>query len=132
NSIGPPLRDIADQRSLQWLQSWIKNSQALINSGDAQAVAIYNEYNQVAMPPFPQLSDADIDDILAYTSQPAQVPASKQPGEVGEGTGSGGVSTDIVLGILAFVLLMLLIILYLVNKTLRRFATASGVELPVS
>ena len=133
NSIGPPLRDIAGKRDLQWLQSWIKNSQALINSGDAQAVAIYNEYNQVAMPPFPQLSDIDIENILAYTSEPAQVPAAAAAGApVGDGTGSGGVSTDIVLGILAFVLLMLLIILFLVNKTLRRFATASGVELPVS
>jgi len=133
NSIGPPLRDITERRNLQWLQSWIKNSQALINSGDALAVQIYNEYNQVAMPPFPQLSDADIDDILAYTSQPLPVPEAKTAGgAVGDGTGSGGVSTDIVLGLLAFVLLMLLVILYLVNKTLRRFATASGVELPVS
>ncbi len=133
NSIGPPLRDIADRRNLQWLQAWIKNSQALINSGDPLAVQIYNEYNQVAMPPFPQLSNEDIDNILAYTSQPRQVPTAQTTGgAVGDGTGSGGVSTDIVLGILAFVLLMLLIILYLVNKTLRRFAVASGVELPVS
>src|SRR5690606_35583367 len=93
---------------------------------------IYNEYNQVAMPPFPQLSDADIDNILAYTSEPVAVPESKQAGAAagGEGSGSGGVSTDIILGILAFVLLMLLAILFLVNRTLRRFAAASGVELP--
>ncbi|HSI70012.1 MAG TPA: c-type cytochrome [Gillisia sp.] len=133
NSIGPPLRDVATKRDQQWLRDWIRNSQALINSGDADAIAIYNEYNQVAMPPFPQLSDADIDNILAYTSEPKKVPEAKQPGAdaAGAGGGTGGVSTDIVLGILAFVLLMLLAILFLVNKTLRRFATASGVELPV-
>ncbi len=133
NSIGPPLRNISEKRNLEWLQSWIKNSQALINSGDAEAVAIYNEYNQVAMPPFPQLSDTDIENILAYTSEPLQLPDDKaDAGSTGDGAASGGVSTDIVLGILAFVLLMLLVILYLVNKTLRRFAVASGVELPVS
>jgi mono/diheme cytochrome c family protein len=132
-SIGPALRGIAGERDLQYLQSWIKNSQALISAGNPQAVAIYNEYNQVAMPAFPQLSDGDIEDILAYTSEPKAAPPGQQPGDVaGTGTGSGsGVSTNIVLGILAFVLLMLLIILYLVNKTLRRFATASGVALPV-
>ena len=133
NSIGPPLRGITDRREIEWLHKWIRNSQALIASGDELAVEIYTEYDQVAMPPFPQLSDADIDNILAYVSEPKPVPQGQQAGtEGGGGTGDGGgVSTDIVLGILAFVLLMLLVILYLVNKTLRRFATASGVPLPV-
>ncbi|HSP83226.1 MAG TPA: c-type cytochrome [Gillisia sp.] len=133
NSIGPPLRGITERRDLEWLQKWIKNSQALINSGDADAVAIYNEYNQVAMPPFPQLSDIDIDNILAYTIAPKAEPqTAAATGDAAAGGGTaGGVSSDIILGILAFVLLMLLVILYLVNKTLRRFAAASGVELPV-
>ena len=131
-SIGPPLRGVTDHRDEEWLHSWIRNSGAMIAAGDEQAVEIYEEYNQVAMPSFAQLSDADIDNILAYVSQPKEVPQAQQPGgDATAGTGGGGVSTDIVLGILAFVLLMLLVILYLVNKTLRRFATASGVELPV-
>ncbi|MFD2517749.1 c-type cytochrome [Salinimicrobium flavum] len=134
NSIGPPLRGVNERRDVDWLHSWIRNSSELIAAGDEEAVAIYNEYNQVAMPPFPQLSDADIDNILAYTGQPKAVPQEKQPGDAAAGTqggGQGGISTDILLGILAFVLLMLLVILFLVNRTLRRFATASGVELPV-
>ncbi|NJW52386.1 c-type cytochrome [Salinimicrobium oceani] len=134
NSIGPALRGVGERRETDWLHSWIKNSQALIAAGDAQAVELFNEYNNVAMPPFPQLSDGDIDNILAYVNAPKAVPKEQQAGsEAGAGSGSsgGGVSTDILLGILAFVLLMLLVILYLVNKTLRRFAVASGVELPV-
>ncbi|MCC8359886.1 c-type cytochrome [Salinimicrobium sediminilitoris] len=134
NSIGPPLRGVGDRREVEWLHSWIRNSQAMIAAGDEQAVEIYNEYNQVAMPPFPQLSDSDIDNILAYVNAPKAVPQEKQPGAEAAGAGAqggGGISTDILLGILAFVLLMLLVILYLVNKTLRRFAAASGVELPV-
>ena len=132
-SIGPPLRGIGDKRDAEWLHAWIRNSQELIAAGDDQAVAIYNEYNQVAMPPFPQLSDADIDNILAYVNEPKAVPQEQQVvGDAGTGGGgTGGISTDILLGILAFVLLMLLAILYLVNKTLRRFAAVSGVELPV-
>lgn len=134
NSIGPPLRGVAERRDTEWLHSWIRNSSAMIAAGDELAVELYNEYNQVAMPPFPQLSDADIDNILAYTSQPKAVPQAQQAGgeagAAGGGTG-GGVSTDILLVILAFVLAMLLVILFLVNRTLRRFAAASGVELPV-
>ena len=133
NSIGPPLRGVGDRRDADWLHQWIKNSQALIAAGDEEAVAIFNEYNQVAMPPFPQLSDADIDNILAYVNAPKPVPQEKAVVTAADGgaQGGAGVSTDILLGILAFVLLMLLVILYLVNKTLRRFAVASGVELPV-
>ena len=131
-SIGPPLRGVAERRDTQWLHEWIKNSPAMVAAGDPTAVAIYEEYNQVAMPPFPQLSDADIDNILAYVSQPKAEPqAAATTADTAGGTGGGsGVSTEIVLGILAFVLLMLLAILVLVNKTLRRFAAASGVELP--
>lgn len=133
NSIGPPLRGVTNRRDTQWLHEWIKNSPGMIASGDETAVALYEEYNQTAMPPFPQLSETDVDNILAYTSQPKAVPQEKQPGDgaAGGATGDGGVSTDIVLGILVFVLLMLLVILFLVNKTLRRFAVVSGVELPV-
>jgi len=131
-SIGPALRGVTDRRDTQWLHEWIKNSPAMVAAGDPTAVALFAEYNNVAMPPFPQLSDADIDNILAYVSQPKAEPqAAASTGDAaGAATGGGGVSTDIVLGILAFVLLMLLAILFLVNKTLRRFAVASGVELP--
>jgi mono/diheme cytochrome c family protein len=49
---------------MPWLYKWIRNSSALIKSGDA-AVKVYEENN--SMTAFPALSDADIDDIIAYT-----------------------------------------------------------------
>jgi mono/diheme cytochrome c family protein len=42
----------------------------LIKSGDAEAVKVFEEYNQSVMTAFPQLSNADIDNIIAYTSEP--------------------------------------------------------------
>jgi len=66
STIGPGMAGVTDKRSREWLQSWIKDSPAMISSGDAEAVAIYNEYNQSSMPPFPQLSDADITAIIDY------------------------------------------------------------------
>ena len=47
------------------LIKWIKNSAELIASGDADAIAIYEEYNQSPMPAFPYFSD---DDVSKYFS----------------------------------------------------------------
>jgi cytochrome c2 len=48
--VGPDLKNITDQRSQEWLVSFIKSSQTLIKSGDTDAVAIYEEYNRMVMP----------------------------------------------------------------------------------
>lgn len=64
--VGPALGKISDRRELQWLKAWIKDNNALRASGDADAIAIYEEYNGAAMNAFPQLSDADIVNIVSY------------------------------------------------------------------
>ncbi|MDG1269347.1 MAG: cytochrome c, partial [Ulvibacter sp.] len=64
---GPALYSVGDKYEKEWLYSWIKNSAALIASGDSRANAIFEEYNKSAMNVFPGLSDKDIDDIVAYT-----------------------------------------------------------------
>ncbi|PZD78776.1 c-type cytochrome [Mesonia sp. K7] len=127
-STGPALHGVTERRDRDWIYEWVKNSAAMIASGDAEAVAIYEEYNQTAMNAFPQLSDADIDDILAYVEQPKPEPAVAQTPPVGGETSSGGVPTEVILAILAFVLALLVIALFLVNKTLNRFASESGIQ----
>lgn len=132
-AVGPALHGVVAKYDgdFEWLYSWIKNSAELIKSGDARANAIYNEYNQVAMNAFPQLSNQDIDDILAYVELPKPEPPkpADDVAAVAGGGAGGGVSTDLILGILSFVLLLLVVILYLVNKTLNRFAEVNGVQL---
>lgn len=64
--VGPGLEGINQKRTEEWLISWIKNSQNLIKSGDADAVAIYEEYNKVMMTPFEHLTDAELKAILSY------------------------------------------------------------------
>jgi mono/diheme cytochrome c family protein len=64
--IGPPLARIQERRSKEWFVRFVSNSQALIQSGDAQAVAVYKEYNQQVMPPFPDLSSAHLEALWAY------------------------------------------------------------------
>jgi cytochrome c551/c552 len=65
--VGPGLRNIADKREKEWLHKWIKDSQALVKSGDADAKAIFDEY-KIPMTAYPNFSAEDIDAILAYTS----------------------------------------------------------------
>ena len=67
NLIGPALAGVSAKYEKDWLYTWIKNSSAMIKSGDERAVAIWEEYNKAAMNAFPQLSNMDIDNILAYT-----------------------------------------------------------------
>ncbi|MFN9519743.1 MAG: c-type cytochrome [Bacteroidota bacterium] len=44
--VGPALKDVHKRRDEKWLLSWIKNSQKMIKSGDATALALYKEYNE--------------------------------------------------------------------------------------
>jgi hypothetical protein len=102
----------------------------MVNSGDAQAVAIYEEYNGSVMTSFPQLSNTDIDNIIAYTDYTPPVTAATAAAVPNNASpNSSGVSNDIVLGALALVFLILIVMLFLVQKTLLRIATASGVEI---
>jgi len=132
-AIGPALHGLTERREMEWIYKWIKNNKKLRESGDQQAIAIYEEYNGTAMPAYPQLSNQDIDNIVAYAEQPKPEPKQKvaaaPAGGQGGGQQGGGMSMEVILGILAFVLLMLSVVLYLVNRTLNRFAEANGVPL---
>lgn len=74
--IGPELRNVVDRVreeagvGREWLHAWIKDNKALRESGDAYAIEVFERHNQLPMNAFPALSEQDIDDILAYTSDP--------------------------------------------------------------
>ncbi len=135
---GPALRNVETRLSetagldRTWIYAWIRNSNAVIKSGDAYANKIYADYNNSAMTAFPQLSDADLNDILAYTAQPKQEPvvATADPAAAGSGAASGPDSNLIILGGLALLFALLAIGLLMVRQTLQRFAVANAVELP--
>ena len=130
--IGPALKGVSAKYEKEWLYSWIKNSAALIKSGDEQAVAIYEEYNKVAMNAFPQLSNEDIDNILAYTDYvPEPVAATATVATASGSSDSSSITNDIVLGLLVIVLMVLMVTLYLVTKTLKNLAEKNGVEVQV-
>ena len=128
-AVGPALKGVSAKYDKEWLYSWIKNSSAMIKAGDAQAVAIWEEYNRTAMTAFPQLSDQDIDNIIAYTDYTPPAPAATAAGSVAAAPAGDSISNDIILGALALVFAILVVMLILVNKTLKKIAAAQGIEL---
>ena len=111
--IGPALSGVTDKYSEEWLLAWIRNNAELRASGDADAIAIFEEYNGSVMSAFPSLSDQDIFDILQYT-----IEGDKKPVPPG-GDLAGGTTVvvegknydseiTIGLGILLFLMVMLL------------------------
>jgi mono/diheme cytochrome c family protein len=103
---GPALRH-AENRLLndegldkQWIYAWIRNSSAVIKSGDSYANKIYTEYNRSAMTAYPQLSDIDIENILAYTAQEKPIPiVATVVSTAGASSNDLGLSNEIILGI---------------------------------
>jgi len=128
--IGPALRGVSAKYDKEWLYSWIKNSAALIKSGDDQAVAIYEEYNKVAMNAFTQLSNEDIDNILAYSDYvPEPVVNADNAVVTTSSNNDSTLTNDIVLVLLTIVLLVLITMLFLVTKTLRNIAEKNGINI---
>ncbi len=74
--VGPPLKGVVERVKTEggvdkdWLHKWIKNNKELRASGDKYANEIFEKYNKTEMQVFPNLTDKDIDDILAYTTNP--------------------------------------------------------------
>lgn len=63
---GPPLMNVKDRWSDSTaLYAWVKNSQGFLATGDKYANTLFREYNSI-MPAFPQLTDADIKEIIYY------------------------------------------------------------------
>jgi len=131
---GPALRHVeqrlADEQDLdrEWLAAWIRNSSGVLKTGDAYATKIYDEYGGAAMTAFPQLSDDDINHILAYTAQEPAVPAQVAGATGAATTAEPGISNQIILGALALLFVLLALALLLVRRTLTRFAEAKGVD----
>ena len=67
--IGPPLKGITNKREREWLHAFIKDNQALRAHGDSLAIQVYEAYNKMPMLTYPNLSEEDIDNILAYLKE---------------------------------------------------------------
>ena len=63
--IGPDLAGVHNRRPQGWLEQFVKSSQSMINSGDAVAIALYEEFSKMIMPD-PPLTVEQIKEVLNY------------------------------------------------------------------
>ena len=128
-AVGPALSGVTEKYDKDWLYNWIRKGSQMIKDGDPQAVAIWEEYNRAVMTNYPQFSNEQIDDILAYTNftPPAPVNAALSSSEtVSQGS---NVSINIILIISILIFTILVVMLFLVQRTLIKIANASGVKI---
>ncbi|MBU3677875.1 MAG: c-type cytochrome, partial [Chitinophagaceae bacterium] len=121
DATGPALKGVSARvPSKDWLYKWIKNSAAVIGSGDPYAVELYNKWNKTAMTAFPALSNEEIDAIVKYVEDYAP-PAAAAPAGGAAAPKEAGDNTLLYV-ILTLVLLVAVFILSQVNKVLSRSA----------
>jgi cytochrome c2 len=127
--IGPALAGVTERQSIDWLTRFIINSQQVIQSGDDYAVKLYEEYNQLLMPPH-DFTDDQVLSILAYVKDesskgPAETAASTDTTAVeGQPQTGVGVSSDVLtvfLIALLVVLLLILVVLFMLVSVLRKY-----------
>lgn len=149
--VGPEMRNVVERVKeeggvgRQWLHDWIRDNNALRESGDAYAIKVFEDYNKVPMLTFPNLSDQELDDILAYTSDPegadkaaeeakAAAKADSAAASGGAGTTtSRGLNVPIGLVVTSFIILALLLFFILFRlSTLVRLVKIGGDEIELT
>jgi len=63
--LGPDLDGVHERRSQEWLERFVKSSQSMIKDGDAEAVALFEEFNRIPMPDS-FVSEEQIRQVLGY------------------------------------------------------------------
>jgi len=121
--VGPGLNGVADRvpkPAEEWLIKWIKNSTAVVKSGDAYAVKIFEEYNKSVMPA-QALTDDQIKNVLAYIANPPakKGPAADTPAEA-KAPADNSQSVQIFLAILIVIFIILISALSGVKKNLEK------------
>jgi cytochrome c553 len=122
---------------MDWLINWIRNPQKVIESGDKYAVDLFNKFNKQVMPGFGDLTDQQIQSILAYIDVASSgenpntatggnadgklVPAGTGDPNAKTGGALGSTSFTIILVALLVILLLVLLVLIMIVSLLSKF-----------
>ena len=130
-AVGPALSGVTEKYDREWLYNWIKNGTQMIKDGDPQAVAIWEEYNRAVMTNYPQFSNEQIDNILAYTDYTPPPPAVTVAASAQTVSQGSDISVNVILAVTIVIFTILIVMLFLVQRTLIKIANASGVKIEI-
>jgi mono/diheme cytochrome c family protein len=128
-AVGPALSGVSEKYDREWLYKWIRNGTQMIKDGDPQAVAIWEEYNRAVMTNYPQFSNEQIDNILAYTDYTPPPPAVTVAASAQTVSQGSDISVNVILTVTIVIFTILIVMLFLVQRTLIKIANASGVKI---
>ncbi|HTE55258.1 MAG TPA: respiratory nitrate reductase subunit gamma [Kofleriaceae bacterium] len=82
--VGPDLKGVTDRRQRAWLLRFVRSSQKVIDSGDATAVALFQQFKQQRMPDWSDLSEEQVGSILDWLAAngPEKKPADERIAEL--------------------------------------------------
>ncbi|QOI98669.1 MAG: c-type cytochrome [Flammeovirgaceae bacterium] len=125
--VGPALENVYNRApSIDWIKAFIRNSAAVIASGDEYAVKLYNDYGKTQMTAFTGLKDEQIMAILAYVQDETKKGppvAATAPATSTDGGGQGvpaAYLNAILIGMVIILVLLVVILGFLVSA-LKRF-----------
>lgn len=126
--VGPALADIHNRRPIEWIKSFIKNSQKVIQSGDEYAVSLYEQYNQTLMTSF-DFSDDELNSVIEYIkSETEKGPPVKEVVAVAGAEGQvvresllSSKTITIFIVLLLIVLILILIVLIVLVSVLTKY-----------
>jgi len=127
---GPDLKGLAERREEEWIIRWIHNPQAMIDSGDEQAVELKAQFPTM-MAAYANLSEGDIRDIIAFVKSEEEKLEQKAAADAAAGTTGGGDSGEssmlMIVGLLTIAVLavVVLVILSRVVRTLEKVIAAN-------
>ena len=125
DATGPALQGITGRApSTEWIHKWIKNSAAVIASGDKYANTIYAKWNKTAMTAFPNLKDEEIDAIIKYVEEYKAPTAAPAGGDAAGASAAKDADNTWLYVLVTIVLAILALILIRINKGLHKVANS--------
>src|SRR5690606_27777134 len=136
--LGPELAGVNERRDEAWLLKWIHNAPAMIASGDPIAKELDAQFPSSAMTAFPQLSEDQIKNILAYIKSEEEAKAAGDAAGGANAAGgavageSGDANNFMIIGLIAIIVLAFVVILVLnkVIRTLERVISNNSTLIP--
>ncbi len=81
--VGPDLKGVTEKHSEEWLIKFIQNSQALIQSGDKEAIKVFEDNFKIPMPAH-SLTDEQVKGILLYIKAGGKIAGSNEKSQEAE------------------------------------------------